>query len=468
MLVKICFLSHILGCFWFYTAVLSKTPDGTTWTSTYDDGRLEYADAGLSVRYLYSVYWAVTTLTTVGYGDLVPTNDAERVYALCAMLISALIFGYMISNIGSLVASMDRQAALVEEKTDAVKEYVAWRGLPRDLSLRVKKHYSFYYTRRAAFDEVELLEGLSPSLRSEVTRFVLKETLGKLPLFAQQLDPEFQMEVFPLIKPVSYAKGEVVFSRGDPSRDLIFLLAGEVSVHSPLDGHMTSIIKPTEEVILSKSSDVNEQEPLMVLDHSGCFGESVLTGRRRQATHRALQWCETLVLTKEDLIVLFEKNPRAGKRVVRKLLAEVERREKLQLIVMRFIISSLPAKSDVRCALTIQKAWSRYIARVAAENTNSPCAVFKGDPEFDPNAEKGSISEVANDTLRLGRTLDAGGQLPSAKEVLDTAEMRVKALFEGLKQDILASKVSADAGGAAGDHQTDAFSAAGAHKAMGM
>ena len=468
MLVKICFLSHILGCFWFYTAVLSKTPDGTTWTSTYDDGRLEYADAGLSVRYLYSVYWAVTTLTTVGYGDLVPTNDAERVYALCAMLISALIFGYMISNIGSLVASMDRQAALVEEKTDAVKEYVAWRGLPRDLSLRVKKHYSFYYTRRAAFDEVELLEGLSPSLRSEVTRFVVKETLGKLPLFAQQLDPEFQMEVFPLIKPVSYAKGEVVFSRGDPSRDLIFLLAGEVSVHSPLDGHMTSIIKPTEEVILSKSSDVNEQEPLMVLDHSGCFGESVLTGRRRQATHRALQWCETLVLTKEDLIILFEKNPRAGKRVVRKLLAEVERREKLQLIVMRFIISSLPAKSDVRCALTIQKAWSRYIARVAAENTNSPCAVFKGDPEFDPNAEKGSISEVANDTLRLGRTLDAGGQLPSAKEVLDTAEMRVRALFEGLKQDILASKVSADAGGAAGDHQTDAFSAAGAHKVMGM
>ena len=78
------------------------------------------------------------------------------------------------------------------------------------------------------------------------------------------------------------------------------------------------------------------------------------------------------------------------------------------------------------------------------------------------------MSEVANDTLRLGRTLDAGGQLPSAKEVLDTAEMRVKALFEGLKQDILASKVSADAGGAAGDHQTDAFSAAGAHKAMGM
>ena len=74
----------------------------------------------------------------------------------------------------------------------------------------------------------------------------------------------------------------------------------------------------------------------MALESSGCFGESVLTGRRRQATHVAAAWCETLVLTKDDLIVLFEKNPRAGKRIVRTLLAEVDRKEKLQQGVQRF------------------------------------------------------------------------------------------------------------------------------------
>jgi hypothetical protein len=43
------------------------------------------------------------------------------------------------------------------------------------------------YHKTAAFDEVELIAGLSPSLRTEVTRFVLKETLGKLPMFSEQL-----------------------------------------------------------------------------------------------------------------------------------------------------------------------------------------------------------------------------------------------------------------------------------------
>jgi len=402
MLVKICFLSHILGCFWYYTAVLSNDEDTPTWTEAYDDGRIASPDVGTSVRYLYSVYWAVTTLTTVGYGDVTPQNDAERGYALAAMLCSALVFGYMISNIGSLVASMDRQAALVEEKTDSVKEYVAWRGLPRDLSLRVKKHYSFYFTRRAAFDEVELLEGLSPSLRSEVTRFVLKETLGKLPLFTQQLDPEFQMEVFPLIKPVSYGKGETVFQRGEPSRDLIFLLKGEVKVISALDGVATSLLTPTQEIVLAKPDGKSRhQEPVMHLEHTGCFGESVLTGRRRQATHVAAAWCETLVLTKDDLVTLFEKNPRAGKRIVKTLLAEVDRKEKLQLLLMRFIIGSLAKTSPVRNALIIQKAWSRYATRVAASNTNTAAARFADKPE--PCSPGGALSGIVNEAVQMGR-----------------------------------------------------------------
>ena len=69
---------------------------------------------------------------------------------------------------------------LVEEKIDGVTEYVAWRKLPTHLGRRVKDYYKFYYTRRTAFDEAELLNGLSPSLHAEVTKFVLKETLGRV------------------------------------------------------------------------------------------------------------------------------------------------------------------------------------------------------------------------------------------------------------------------------------------------
>ena len=64
MVLQLIFLAHMLGCFWFYLAALVGIDhEITTWVSSYDDGSAVDADA--STQYLYSVYWALTTLTTV-------------------------------------------------------------------------------------------------------------------------------------------------------------------------------------------------------------------------------------------------------------------------------------------------------------------------------------------------------------------------------------------------------------------
>lgn len=121
MLASLLFLAHLLGCFWFYVAALvGLDPEITTWVSSYDDGSA--LDASPSTQYLYAVYWALTTLTTVGYGDITPTNNPERLYSLLALLIGALVFATMLSSVSSLVAALDRQAAINEERMDEIKE----------------------------------------------------------------------------------------------------------------------------------------------------------------------------------------------------------------------------------------------------------------------------------------------------------------------------------------------------------
>ena len=117
MVLKVMFLAHVLGCFWFGMHLInSGDPEVPTWARVYDGGRAVQDDTPLEVQYIYSIYWAVTTLTTVGYGDVVPVNDSERIFGVGSMLVSALVFGYMMSNMSSLVAAMDRTQAIVEEK----------------------------------------------------------------------------------------------------------------------------------------------------------------------------------------------------------------------------------------------------------------------------------------------------------------------------------------------------------------
>ena len=49
------------------------------------------------------------------------------------MLIGAMMFDYMMSTIGSMVTTMDRQAAAFEEKMDKVKEWMTTRNISRKL-----------------------------------------------------------------------------------------------------------------------------------------------------------------------------------------------------------------------------------------------------------------------------------------------------------------------------------------------
>ena len=65
-------------------------------------------------------------------------------YACFALLLGALVFGVVISNIGTLISSLDRQAAMVEEKLDAVKEYTLMRKLNKSIAGRVRKHFKYY------------------------------------------------------------------------------------------------------------------------------------------------------------------------------------------------------------------------------------------------------------------------------------------------------------------------------------
>lgn len=307
-------------------------------------------------------------MTTVGYGDVLPTNDNEVLFVVIAELLTALIFGYMLSNVGSLVASLDRQQAVVEKQSDAIKEYIEWRQLPKPLGMRIKKHVEYFYQKNRGFDEVDIIEGLAPKLRADVTRFVLQETLGKVSLFADVFDTNFQLEIFPYIKPITYMSREVIYRKGESPLQLFFLLEGEVNIVSPFsDTRVSGIITKDSETILD-----NDGKPVVTLKGHGAFGETALTGARRPMTYVARTFIETLAIDGEDLATVFERNRVAGQQLANKLRRTAGRQQRLRHLANKFLIGSLPPESEVRAALIIQVKW--YLVQMTTSSKEAPLA----------------------------------------------------------------------------------------------
>ena len=144
LMLEIVFIAHMLACAWFSTTWLHAwhTPEEATWIDVYEGG--DAADGPVSQQYLYSFYWALTVLSA--QNPIPPTTDSERIFMVGVSLLNRLLFAYIVGKISSLIAALDRHAALVADKMDVIKEYLYWRSTPRDLAIRIKRYYEFFCT----------------------------------------------------------------------------------------------------------------------------------------------------------------------------------------------------------------------------------------------------------------------------------------------------------------------------------
>ena len=89
-------IGHFLCCIWWGICTAITT---NAW---YDDASQVYEplrEAPFYMQYWTSMYWAITTLTATGYGDIVPANSSERCVATFIFVFGASIFGYTTANV---------------------------------------------------------------------------------------------------------------------------------------------------------------------------------------------------------------------------------------------------------------------------------------------------------------------------------------------------------------------------------
>jgi hypothetical protein len=96
---------HIITCMWLIIPQLINEPeDGmtNTWLEAFESE----IDTNLQA-YTISLYWTVTTITTVGYGDVGITNNVERMFCAVIMLIGVISFSYANGSLSSILTTYD-------------------------------------------------------------------------------------------------------------------------------------------------------------------------------------------------------------------------------------------------------------------------------------------------------------------------------------------------------------------------
>lgn len=225
---------HVMACLWAVSACpLGECQVTGSWlqrVETVMPGQDFAHETRRPAFYTMSVYWATSTLSSTGYGDLRGLTRGEKWFSVVVMLTGVVMFGFLFGGFASIFSNRDGPLARFLFKRKVLARAVARAKLSTDVQDRVTDYYDYMWTQRCENSGLQLLAELPRYLRRDIAvsfteqMFRASCTLKECPL---ALIRRLALAVIPVV----YLPGESVVERGQLAECMFFLHDGQLSVH---------------------------------------------------------------------------------------------------------------------------------------------------------------------------------------------------------------------------------------------
>ena len=174
--------------------------------------------------YIASIYYVFTTLTTVGYGDIVPISNIEKIFAMVLMGFGVGFYSYMIGSLTTSLKSSDKLTARLKQKYEAFKEFASYIKLPKTLINKVKKSLrtniqnNFY----EQLDFNQLVQELPSNLREEIFENANSTIISGIDFFIGK-PKSFVNSIVPKLKFNSFLFKETLYEENEVSDEVYFI-----------------------------------------------------------------------------------------------------------------------------------------------------------------------------------------------------------------------------------------------------
>ncbi|EPS59603.1 potassium channel, partial [Genlisea aurea] len=220
------FAVHCAGCFYYLLAARYRDPKNTWIGASMED----FLQRSLWVRYVTAIYWSITTLTTVGYGDLHAENTREMIFDVVYMLFNLGLTAYLIGNMTNLVVHGTSRTRQFRDTIQAASSFAQRNQLPTRLQEQMLSHLCLKFrTDSEGLHQQEILDSLPKAIRSSISHFLFYSLVDKVYLFHGvsndllfQLVSEMKAEYFP-------PKEDIILQNEAPT-DLYILATGAVDL----------------------------------------------------------------------------------------------------------------------------------------------------------------------------------------------------------------------------------------------
>lgn len=285
-------VTHKLGVFgyWFFVTIHFIT-FGWMLICIHEPKQVTPPDIDFLTFYNRAFYWTVTTLTTVGYGDISPTTNIGRMFTSFVMMTGVALYGLVIGNVTRMLAKLDSVKAAQREKMGALAEFLNHYSIPQNIQKEVFKFYKHLLQKKLSSDDERIIADLPQALQEQIKLYINIRMIESVPMFSGQ-NEDCIKDLANSLEQMVVAPGEYIIRCGDIGNEMFFLAHGKVEV-------LTS-----------------GMELITQLGNGSFFGEIALLRETTRTAHvRSLKYCDIYCLKKEAFLKIMNRYPDFAKEI---------------------------------------------------------------------------------------------------------------------------------------------------------
>lgn len=217
-------------------------------------------------QYSRALYWSMTTITTIGYGDVTPIRVGEILFTIMAEFIGILIFALLVDKVVQLSEVLDRDRESNHAKNEVV-QFMQRSNFEQDFRDRVLEYMNFRAASSSlgtasSFSEDDgRFKVLSPSLLAEMRCRIFRPILRKVKIFgaANDVPEDFIDALTKSIQSTPFAPQDEIVGVGEYGKSLYIVLSGQVAISSSGRKHRL-IMADDDEPIFGVCAAMDKQE----------------------------------------------------------------------------------------------------------------------------------------------------------------------------------------------------------------
>ncbi|KAK9738538.1 PAS domain [Popillia japonica] len=302
LILLLCFymlVAHWLACIWYsigrsdadngvqYSwlwklANITQSPYSYVWPN--DSGTPELINGpSRKTMYVTALYFTMTCMTSVGFGNVAAETDNERIFTICMMIIAALLYATIFGHVTTIIQQMTSATAKYHDMLNNVREFMKLHEVPKALSERVMDYVVSTWAMTKGLDQDKVLNFCPKDMKADICVHLNRKVFNEHPAF--RLASDGCLRALAMHFTMSHsAPGDLLYHTGESIDSLCFIVTGSLEV-------------------------IQDDEVVAILGKGDVFGDSFWKDNavgQSAANVRALTYCDLHTIKRDKLLEVLD------------------------------------------------------------------------------------------------------------------------------------------------------------------